>query len=36
MAAGDYADDPEFRSRFKDWLAGLWAEKDRLLDQLGA
>jgi 1-acyl-sn-glycerol-3-phosphate acyltransferase len=35
MSAGDYAGDPAFRSRFKDWLAGLWADKDRLLDELG-
>jgi len=35
MAAGDYAADPDFRVRFKDWLAGLWAEKDQLLDRLG-
>ncbi len=32
MAAGNYADDPAFRGRFKDWLGGLWAEKDALLD----
>ena len=35
MAAGDYAGDPEFRARFKEWLAELWTEKDQLLDQLG-
>jgi 1-acyl-sn-glycerol-3-phosphate acyltransferase len=34
MSAGDYANDPAFRARFKDWLAGLWTEKDRLLDGL--
>jgi 1-acyl-sn-glycerol-3-phosphate acyltransferase len=34
MSAGDYANDPEFRARFKEWLAGLWAAKDRLLDGL--
>jgi hypothetical protein len=36
MAAGDYASDPAFRARFKDWLAGLWTEKDQLLDRLGS
>jgi 1-acyl-sn-glycerol-3-phosphate acyltransferase len=35
MAAGDYAGDPEFRTRFKEWLAALWTEKDELLDRLG-
>jgi 1-acyl-sn-glycerol-3-phosphate acyltransferase len=35
MAAGDYAGDPAFRTRFKDWLAGLWAEKDQLLGRMG-
>ena len=35
MAAGDYAGDPAFRARFKEWLAGLWTEKDQLLDRLG-
>jgi 1-acyl-sn-glycerol-3-phosphate acyltransferase len=35
MSAGDYAGDPAFRARFKEWLAGLWTEKDELLDQLG-
>jgi 1-acyl-sn-glycerol-3-phosphate acyltransferase len=35
MAAGDYAGDPAFRARFKEWLAGLWTEKDALLDRLG-
>ena len=34
MAAGDYAGDPAFRARFKEWLAGLWTEKDALLDRL--
>ncbi len=35
MSAGDYGSDPAFRARFKDWLAGIWAEKDALLDGLG-
>jgi len=34
MAAGDYAGDQAFRDRFKEWLAGLWADKDRLLERL--
>ena len=34
MSAGDYASDPAFRERFKTWLAGLWADKDELLDRL--
>ena len=33
-SAGDYANDPAFRERFKAWLAGLWADKDELLDRL--
>jgi 1-acyl-sn-glycerol-3-phosphate acyltransferase len=36
MSAGDYAGDPSFRARFKEWLAGIWTEKDQLLDRLGA
>ena len=35
LAAGDYSGDPAFRARFKEWLAGLWTEKDDLLDRLG-
>jgi len=34
MATGNFERDLAFRNRFKDWLAGLWSEKDRLLDQL--
>jgi 1-acyl-sn-glycerol-3-phosphate acyltransferase len=34
MSAGDYANDPAFRERFKAWLAGLWTDKDELLDRL--
>ena len=34
MAAGDYANDPAFRERFKTWLAGIWSDKDQLLDRL--
>ena len=36
MAAGDYGSDAAFRTRFKDWLTGLWTEKDQLLDRLGS
>ena len=36
MAAGDYAGDPAFRAHFKEWLAGLWTDKDELLDRLGS
>jgi 1-acyl-sn-glycerol-3-phosphate acyltransferase len=34
LAAGDYSSDPAFRERFQAWLAGVWSEKDGLLDQL--
>jgi len=34
MSAGDYANDPAFRERFKTWLAGIWSDKDHLLDRL--
>jgi hypothetical protein len=34
MSAGDYANDPAFRERFKTWLAGIWSDKDQLLDRL--
>jgi len=34
FAAGDYAADPAFRSRFQHWLGALWAEKDSQLDEL--
>jgi hypothetical protein len=30
---GDYYGDPEFRSRFQDWLNGLWARKDEQMDR---
>jgi 1-acyl-sn-glycerol-3-phosphate acyltransferase len=33
IAAGDYAVDEAFRARFKAWLAGIWSEKDALLEQ---
>lgn len=36
MTGSDYTTDPEFRARFQQSLAALWAEKDRLLDELEA
>ena len=32
--SGSYEDDPVFRKRFQDWIAQLWTEKDRRIDQL--
>ncbi len=32
--AGDYSTDAEFRARFQQWLAGIWAEKDARLDAM--
>ncbi len=34
LLRGDYANDPQFRSRMQDWVNGLWVEKDRLIEQL--
>ncbi len=34
MYAGNYEDDPAFRKRFQDWIAQLWADKDRRIGQL--
>jgi 1-acyl-sn-glycerol-3-phosphate acyltransferase len=34
LLGGDYASDPEYRSRVQAWVHELWSEKDRLLDQL--
>ncbi len=31
---GDYQNDPAFRRRFQRWLAGLWAEKDALIERM--
>lgn len=31
---GDYQNDLTYRSRFKEWLGGIWREKDQLLEQL--
>lgn len=32
MKAGDYENDPAFRSQFQDWIQSLWIEKDDLLE----
>jgi 1-acyl-sn-glycerol-3-phosphate acyltransferase len=32
--AGNYENDPEFRKRFQDWIAQLWADKDRRVGEL--
>jgi 1-acyl-sn-glycerol-3-phosphate acyltransferase len=34
LFAGDYEADPEFRKRFQDWIAQLWADKDRRIGEL--
>ena len=34
LMAGDYANDPTFRSRMQDWMNTLWADKDVLIGQL--
>jgi 1-acyl-sn-glycerol-3-phosphate acyltransferase len=34
LSAGDYMNDAAFRERFQAWLAGVWADKDALLDRL--
>jgi 1-acyl-sn-glycerol-3-phosphate acyltransferase len=34
LIAGDYAGDAQFRARMQDWVNGLWAEKDELIEQL--
>ena len=31
---GDYTEDADFRARFQQWLAGIWAEKDRRFDTM--
>lgn len=32
--AGSYENDPVFRQRFQDWVAQLWADKDRRIGEL--
>jgi hypothetical protein len=34
LFAGDYENDPAFRKRFQDWIAELWAAKDRRIGEL--
>jgi 1-acyl-sn-glycerol-3-phosphate acyltransferase len=36
LLAGDYGSDPTFRSRMQEWINGLWAEKDALVERLKA
>ncbi|PKM21354.1 MAG: acyltransferase, partial [Gammaproteobacteria bacterium HGW-Gammaproteobacteria-14] len=31
VSQGDYEGDAEFRARFQQWVANLWADKDALL-----
>ena len=34
FCSGDYDQDPAFRARFHQWLAGIWADKDRQIGEL--
>ena len=34
LLSGDYENDPAFRKRFQDWIAGLWGDKDRRIGEL--
>jgi 1-acyl-sn-glycerol-3-phosphate acyltransferase len=34
LVSGNYADDPQFRTRMQEWVNALWAEKDELIDGL--
>ena len=34
LVGGDLSADPAFRAGVQDWLNGIWADKDRLLDEL--
>jgi 1-acyl-sn-glycerol-3-phosphate acyltransferase len=34
VLAGDYEEDPEFRAEFQQWVAALWANKQRTIDQM--
>jgi 1-acyl-sn-glycerol-3-phosphate acyltransferase len=36
LFTGNYEGDAEFRRRFQDWVAGLWADKDRRIGELRA
>jgi len=34
LLRGNYLQDPEFKKKFQQWLNGLWADKDALIDQV--
>lgn len=34
LFAGNYENDPVFRKRFQDWVAQMWADKDRRIAQI--
>ena len=34
LVNGDYAGDAQFRARMQEWVNGLWAEKDELIERL--
>jgi 1-acyl-sn-glycerol-3-phosphate acyltransferase len=34
MLKGDYENDPEYRSRFQNWVNGLWTRKDARLERM--
>jgi 1-acyl-sn-glycerol-3-phosphate acyltransferase len=36
LLAGDYANDPTFRTRMQAWINSLWADKDALIGELRA
>ena len=34
VLGGNYEDDEQYRERFQEWVAELWAEKDQLIEQM--
>jgi hypothetical protein len=36
VLAGSYEDDREYRSKFHQWLAQIWKEKDQLISDIKA
>lgn len=34
MVNGDYRNDPEFKSDFKNWVSQIWSEKDELISKM--
>jgi len=34
LMRGDYGGDADYRARFKEWVEGIWREKDALIEQL--